>query len=67
MTQTDIDAIEYKDKFSLKEQIFQFFRQWQLQEGNAATPAVLIHALEKTDMNGILKALEQCHLIESTG
>ena len=67
MTQTDIDAIEYKDKFLLREQIFQFFYQWQQKSGNDATPRILIDALEKSDMDDILHHLEQEHLIEKSG
>ncbi len=67
MTQTDIDAIEYKEKFSLKEQIFQLFEQWKRQEGSGATPGALINALERAQMNGNLKLLEQQQLIENSG
>ena len=67
MTQTDIDAIEYKDKFSLREQIFQFFRQWQQQKGNGATPGVLVDALGRANMEDILKKLEPYRLVENSG
>ena len=44
-SETDIDAIEYDNQFSLKEQIYQMFHQWKRREGDGATTEKLLSAM----------------------
>ena len=64
---TDIDAIEYANPHELKEQIYQFFRQWQQREGMNASPLRLIKAIEEESLDHLLEALEKKGLIHNQG
>ena len=55
-SETDIVAIEYDNRFSLKEQIYQLFRQWKGREGDGATSRVLLDGVRKARLNGVLEA-----------
>ena len=68
MSETEIGAIEYDHRLSLREQIFQLFYQWQRKEGEDATSEVVIAALEKAKLTGILEILQdKCIIEEDTG
>ena len=53
-TQTDIDAIEYRERNDLKEQIHLFFNEWKMREGAGATVQKLVDAVEAARLQGIL-------------
>ena len=53
-TQTDIDAIEYRERNDLKEQIHLFFNDWKMHEGTGATAQKLVDAIRAARLQGIL-------------
>ena len=53
-TQTDIDAIEYRERNDLKEQIHLFFNDWKMREGTGATAQKLVDAIRAARLQGIL-------------
>ena len=57
--QTDIDAIEYRDRHDLREQIFQMFYEWKRREGNRATTAHLLEAVKDAELKELLKTLRE--------
>ena len=67
LTNTEIDAIEYDNRHSLKEQIYQLFWKWQRVKGQKATCEVLIKALKAAKLDHILESLKKKHIIEYTG
>ena len=54
---TDVDAIEYKARDDLKEQIHLFFEAWKMREGSRATVKMLDDALKKANLQGILDVM----------
>ena len=54
-TETDIQSIEYADERDLKEQIYQFFNEWQRRDGQDATRDKLITVLYESGLNEVLK------------
>ena len=54
---TDVDAIEYKARDDLKEQIHLFFEAWKMREGSRATVKMLVDALKEANLQGILDEL----------
>ena len=65
--ETDIQAIEHDNVYSLKEQIYQFFYQWERMMGNDATPEVLLKGVVEARLDTILDRLHKDGLIECTG
>ena len=64
---TNIDALEYANQLNLKEQIYQFFRQWKQREGNNASPLKLIEAAEDECLKELLETLKDNGFIHSSG
>lgn len=67
LNQTEVEAIEYDYRFSLKEQIFQLFHVWQMKEGEGATCEALIAALKKANLVGVLELLKGLFIVEQSG
>ena len=57
--QIDIDAIEYRDRHDLREQIFQMFYEWKRREGNRATTARLLAAIKDAELKELWKTLRE--------
>ena len=65
---SEIAAIEYDNRFSLKEQIAQLFIHWERTEGPLeATPQALVNGLMKENLTGILEFLERDGYVENIG
>ena len=62
-SQTDIDAIEYKDVRNLKEQIYQMFYEWKKREGQNATADRLLSAIKKAELEELLKTLREQRIV----
>ena len=62
-SQTDIDAIEYKDVRNLKEQIYQMFYEWKKQQGQNATAGRLLSAIKKAELEELLKTLREQRIV----
>ena len=58
-SQTGVDAIEYKARDDLKEQIHLFFEEWKMREGSRATVKMLVDAFKKAGLQGILDELNK--------
>ena len=54
-SERDIGTIEYDNRFSLKEQIFQLFHQWKGREGDGASSRVLLDGVRKARLTGVLE------------
>ena len=65
--ETDIQAIEHDNVYSLKEQIYQFLYQWERMVGNDATPEVLLKGVVEARLGTILNRLYKDGLIQFTG
>jgi hypothetical protein len=59
---TDIQAIEYDNRLSLKEQIHQLFVQWEKAQGRNATSKALLEGL--VEANLVLEPLQERGLIQ---
>ena len=57
--QSDIDVIEKRDEFDLKEQIYQMFYKWKRREGNTATTAHLLAAIRNAELRELLRTLRK--------
>jgi hypothetical protein len=64
--QTDVDAIEYRDRGNLKEQIFQMFHEWKKMEGSEATTARLLAAMKEAELKELMKTLREKRFIVSS-
>ena len=47
LSKTDIDAIEYENRFNLKDQIYEFFYKWRQQKGKNVSIQKLIRELQE--------------------
>jgi hypothetical protein len=64
--QTDVDAIEYRDRGNLREQIFQMFHEWKKREGSEATTARLLAAMKDAELKELMKTLREKGFIVSS-
>jgi hypothetical protein len=64
--QTDVDAIEYKDRDNLREQIFQMFYEWKRMEGSEATTSRLLAAMKDAELKELMKTLREKGFIVSS-
>ena len=62
-SQTDIDAIEYKDRRNLREQIYQMFYEWKKREGQNDTADGLLSAIKEAELEELLKTLREQRII----
>ena len=63
-SQTDIDAIEYKDVMNLKEQIYQMFHEWKNREDQNATAGRLFSAIRTAELEELLMTLREQRIVE---
>ena len=62
LPKTDIDAIEYDNRF-MKDQIFEFFYKWKQREGKDASVQKLIDALKGEKLEEQLKKMNEAGLM----
>ena len=62
-SQTDIDAIEYKDDRNSKKQINQMFYEWKKREGQNATTNRLLSAIKDAKCADLLKTLREQRIV----
>jgi len=68
MSKTDIDSIRSDYRDNLKEQIHQFFEQWERQNGYNATAEALVKGLVSClSSSEVIKQLKKDHLIMRRG
>ena len=63
LSKTDVDAIEYANHLSMKEQIFGFFCNWKQQEGKNASVQKLIDGLKAAKLEEQLKKMHEAGLM----
>ena len=63
LSKTDIDAIEYDNRLSMKDQIFEFFYKWKQQEGNNASVQKLIDGLKAANLEEQIKKMKEAGLM----
>ena len=63
LSKTDIDAIEYDNHLSMKDQIFGFFFKWKQQEGKNASVQKLIDGLKAANLEEQLKKMQEAGLM----
>ena len=63
LSKTDIDAIEYDNHMSMKDQIFEFFYKWKQREGKDASVQKLIDGLKAANLEEQLKKMHEAGLM----
>ena len=63
LPKTDVDAIEYDNHLSMKDQIFGFFYKWKQQEGKDASVQKLIDGLKAANLEEQLKKMQEAGLM----
>ena len=63
LLKTDIDAIEYDNYLSMKDQIFEFFYKWKQQEGKDVSVQKLIDGLKAAKLEEPLKKMHEAGLM----
>jgi len=63
LSRTDIDAIEYENRFNLKDQIYEFFYKWRQQEGKNASIQKLVSGLKAGKLEEPLKKMGEAGLL----
>ena len=61
LSKTDIDAIEYDNRY-MKDQIFEFFYKWKQREGKDVSVQKLIDGLKAAKLEGQLKKMHEAGL-----
>ena len=62
LSKTDIDAIEYDNRLSMKDQIFEFFYKWKQREGKDVSVQKLIDGLKAAKLEEQLKKMHEAGL-----
>ena len=63
LSKTDIDAIEYDNHFSMKDQVFEFFYKWKQRQGKDASVQKLIDGLKAAKLEEQLKKMHEAGLM----
>jgi len=63
LSRTDIDAIEYENRFNLKDQIYEFFYEWRQQEGKNASIQKLVNGLKAEKLEEPLRKMGEAGLL----
>ena len=63
LSKTDIDAIEYDNHLSMKDQIFEFFHKWEQREGKDVSVQKLIDGLKAAKLEEQLKKMHEAGLM----
>lgn len=63
LSRTDIDAIEYENRFNLKDQIYEFFYKWKQQEGKTASIQKLVSGLKAEKLEEPLRKMGEAGLL----
>ena len=63
LSRTDIDAIEYENRFSLKDQIYEFFYKWKQREGKNASIQKLVSGLKAEKLEEPLRKMGEAGLL----
>ena len=63
LSRTDIHVIEYENRFSMKDQIYEFFYKWKQQEGKNASIPKLVNGLKDGKLEEPLKKMGEAELL----
>ena len=62
LSKTDVDAIKYDNRLSMKDQIFEFFYKWKQREGKDVSVQKLIDGLKAAKLEEQLKKMHEAGL-----